>query len=886
MNSAPPAEPLEPGRRLGPYEIQARIGRGGMGHVYQALDQRLHRIVALKILSGEAAGHALREAQAASALNHPNIVTVYEVGSLEGLEYIAMERVEGAGIARRGARLSLRDALHYAAQIADALAAAHAAGIVHRDLKPGNIMVTSRGLVKVLDFGIAKITGLPASSDEITRTLTSPGVVIGTFSYMSPEQAEGKDVDARSDIFSFGCVLYELVTGRRAFDAETTVATLAAVLAREPRPARELSPGLPAPVAHIIENCLRKKREERWQSMADVKLLLDAALAGLSAPSAGPALRRRPLPAAALAAAALLAGAFGAWFLTRTPPAKPAQARALNQVTFDPGLSMAPAISSDGQLLAWASDRSSDGNLDIWVRQAGAADAMRLTLDPADDTDPSISPDGSRVAFRSERAGGGIYTVPTMGGEAVLFAPRGRKPRYSPDGRWMAYWEGRESGGLLPGSAKVFVVEAGGGQPRQLGADLAAALYPVWSPDSQSLVVLARGPNDRDADWWRIPIDGRPAEPTHALAAMRKQRLERVAWQRQVIPLAWGAGGVLFAANRYDAGNLWQIPIPPGVATPVTEGPGYHLQASISANGALAFSSLEWRNEIWSLPVDADRGIARGDIELLTADEADALAPGITRDGARLVYRARIMDRFAIRVRDMASGKRMSLVEGRDMYIPRIAGDTVVYCDPSGNIYRIGAFGGAVERVCPACGFTLGISPDSRRIVFENFANEGLAMFDLSSRAKSTPVAPLPDAVLSGAQFSPDGKWLAFDARSFHSTAQVFIAPADSPQPAPRERWIPITEGLSEDIEPAWSPDGNLLYYLSARDGFRCIWARRLDPATKTARGDEFAVKHFHSARRSLRRILGNGGYPGLNAVPGRLIFSFGELTGNIWLER
>ncbi|MBS1858991.1 MAG: PD40 domain-containing protein [Acidobacteria bacterium] len=885
MNSAASAEPLEPGRRLGPYEIQSSLGRGGMGQVYQALDHRLNRLVALKILAGEESGNALREAQAASALNHPNIVTVYEIGYAEGLEYIAMERVEGENIARRGSRLSSRDALRYAIQIADALAAAHAAGIVHRDLKPGNLMVTPRGLVKVLDFGIAKMTAPPASSDEITRTITSPGRVIGTFSYMSPEQAEGKDVDTRSDIFSFGCVLYELLTGHRAFDGESTVATLAAVLAREPRPVHELSPDLPAPIARIIENCLRKKREERWQSIGDVKLMLESALADLSAAPASPPARRFSIPIAALVAAAALAGALAAWFLARTPPAKPEHARLLGQVTLGSGLSMAPAISTGGQLLAWASDRAGQGNLDIWVQQVGAADPLRLTTGPEDDTDPAISPDGTRVAFRSERGGGGVYIVPTMGGEPVLFAPRGRKPRYSPDGRWIAYWEGRESGGLLPGSAKVFVVEAGGGQPRQLGAELAAALYPVWSPDSQSLVVLARGLKDKDADWWLLRPDGRP-QPTHALEAMRKQGLERVAWQRQIIPLAWGAGGVLFTSNRYDAGNLWQIPLPPGIATPVTRGPGYHLQASLSAGGALAFASLEWHNEIWSLPVDADRGVARGDIQPLTPDESDALAPSISRDGARLVYRARFLDRFAIRSRDMASEKRMSLVEGRDMYIPRIAGNTVVYCDSSGNIYQAGALGGAVERVCAACGYTLGISPDATRVVFENIANEALAVLDLRTRAKSAPIAPLAGAVLSGAQYSPDGKWLAFDARSFHSTAQIFVVPADSPQPLPRERWLAVTPGTAEDVEPAWSPGGGLLYYLSDRDGFRCIWARRLDPASKTPQGDEFAVQHFHSARRSLRRILGNGGYPGLSAAPGRLVFSFGELTGNIWLER
>jgi dipeptidyl aminopeptidase/acylaminoacyl peptidase len=164
--------------------------------------------------------------------------------------------------------------------------------------------------------------------------------------------------------------------------------------------------------------------------------------------------------------------------------------------------------------------------------------------------------------------------------------------------------------------------------------------------------------------------------------------------------------------------------------------------------------------------------------------------------------------------------------------------------------------------------------------------NSGIETLDLRTHAKAHPVVPLKDAILTAVQYSPDGKWIAFDARSFHSTAQVYIAPAEGAQPLPQAQWTAITQGRSEDIEPAWSPNGSLLYFLSDRDGFRCIWARALDPGTKAPRGEPFAVQHFHSARRSLRRILGNGGFPGLHAVPGRLTFSFGELTGNIWLER
>ena len=240
---------MDPGRRLGHYEIQARLGTGGMGTVYQALDTTLNRAVALKVLSPDkwegtsGRGRLMREAQAASALNHPNIVTVYEIGHDAGVDFIAMECVEGKTLGSFAAhRPPLRETLAVAIQIADALAAAHAAGIVHRDLKPGNIMVTERGLVKILDFGIAKVTAAADPESNVTQTLTMSGQVVGTVAFMSPEQAAGKEVDWRSDIFSFGCVLYEIVTGHRAFHGDTEMATLAAVIAKEPTPARAVRP--------------------------------------------------------------------------------------------------------------------------------------------------------------------------------------------------------------------------------------------------------------------------------------------------------------------------------------------------------------------------------------------------------------------------------------------------------------------------------------------------------------------------------------------------------------------------------------------------------------------------------------------------------------------
>ena len=898
MNSPTATAIPDPGRRLGHYEIREKLGSGGMGSVYLAFDTRLNRSVALKILSVESwegtdgAGRLLREAQAASALNHPNIVTVYEVGREHEIDFIAMEHIAGKTLAKlANRRLSPRELIPILIQIADALAAAHAAGIVHRDLKPGNIMVTDRGLVKVLDFGIAKIRPGANPGNDPTQTLTELGKVFGTAAYMSPEQAEGKDVDNRSDIFSFGCVFYELITGQRAFHADTGLATLAAVVAKDPRPVREIVPDLPRSVERIVENCLRKKRTERWQSIEDVKLVLEAALADLDLSEPVRRSRRWPL-ALAGAGAAVLAVAATLWWL-RPPP--PAPAAVLRRVTNTSGLTAFPTLSRDGTLLAFASDRSDAGNLDIWMQQIGGRDPFRLTTDEADDTDPSISPDGTRVAFRSERNGGGIYVVPSMGGEAALLVPGGRAPRFSPDGRWIAYWAGRESDSLLPGTSRVFVIESGGGQPRQLGADLGAANNPIWSPEGDRVLALGRRDlTDPAPDWWILPIQSGTPQKTGTLAALSAQRRRYTAWNTQILPIEWRAsGGVLFASGPGDGGNLWEVAITggkvSGLAAQITQGPGFQLHASTAAtpDHRMAFSNLEWKPEIWSQAIDSDRGIAHGEVARVTVDEPSSMSPSLSGDGRYLAFARRQLGLTSVRSRELATGKEVSLVTGNGAFFnPRLSGDgaTVAYSDAEGSLFAVPRTGGPAEKLCSACGTVMGISADGKRISYEPLQAENLTWYDLD-RKTSVTAAPRPaEGVLSAGRFSPDSKWIAFHMRTRQSTSQIFLLPTTAALPVARESWVPVTDGKSDELEPAWSPNGELLYYLSDRDGFRCIWARRLDHTTHLPSGDAFAVVHFHRSRRSLKRITNTTGLTGLSVAEGRMVFSFGELTGNIWL--
>jgi len=388
-----------------------------MGEVYRAIQSSLGRQVAIKVLPAEKVADPERkqrfvqEAKSASSLNHPNIITIYDIGQAEGVDFISMELVSGKAldrlIPRHGMRLN--DALKYAIQIADALARAHAAGIVHRDLKPGNIMVNEDGLVKVLDFGLAKLTEPnPAGGDESTRTMrptTEEGTIVGTIAYMSPEQAEGKKVDARSDIFSFGSVFYEMVTGSQPFHGDTKASTLAAILKDNPRPARQLVDGLPGEVEKLISRCLRKEVNQRCQHMDDVKIVLeelkeesDSGVLGTGATAM--AKPRRRLMWVLSVAAALLIVTAGLWFRPKGGP----QGGPLTVVplTSYPGNELSPSFSPDGAQVAFAWDGEKQDNWDIYVKQIGVEPPYRLTNDPAMDYGPAWSPDGRFIAFLRE----------------------------------------------------------------------------------------------------------------------------------------------------------------------------------------------------------------------------------------------------------------------------------------------------------------------------------------------------------------------------------------------------------------------------------------------------------------------------------------------------
>jgi Tol biopolymer transport system component/serine/threonine protein kinase len=500
------------GRTLGHYRIDAKLGEGGMGVVYRARDTHLDRAVAIKVLAPGKAGDPgrkqrfVQEAKSASALNHPNIVAIYDIASDAGLDFIAMEFIDGKTLDEVIPSGGMRapHALGYAAQIADALAKAHSAGIVHRDIKPSNVMVTPEGRVKILDFGLAKLMDDPAghSPDAPTRTarpLTSEGLVLGTAAYMSPEQAEGQTIDARSDVFSFGSVLYEMVTGRKPFAGDSYLAVLTKILNEDPTPPANWA-AIPPELDKIILRCLRKDRERRYQTMADLKVALEdlqeeSGSGSVVLPATVPSRWRWTW---ALLLPVLLIVGLLAWRVWTAPErAEPLRAVALTTL---PGAESYPSLSPDGNYVAFTWNGQKQDNPDVYVQMIGSSSVpIRLTTDARNDYNPVWSPDGRWIAFlRGPLARSELRLIPPLGGpERKLAEIEVRETFYvrppyltwCPDSTCLIVTDST-------GDRRVdalFVVSLESGEKRQLTSPEPSTLgdtNPAVSPDGRSLVFL------------------------------------------------------------------------------------------------------------------------------------------------------------------------------------------------------------------------------------------------------------------------------------------------------------------------------------------------------------------------------------------------------------
>jgi Tol biopolymer transport system component/predicted Ser/Thr protein kinase len=759
------------GRTISHYEIIEKLGEGGMGVVYKARDGHLGRFVAIKVLPLEKVGDAERkrrfvlEAKSASALNHPNIITIHDIGSDHGVEFIVMEFVSGKAlnqlIARKG--LPVAEALKYAVQIADALATAHAAGIIHRDLKPGNVMVCGApdrsGSVKVLDFGLAKLTDKGDSSDrEFTGTMdpedtpsSAEGIIVGTVSYMSPEQAEGKKVDARSDIFSFGALLYEMVTGRRAFEGDSRLSTLSAVLREEPKPASQIVEGLPRELERIIVRCLRKNPERRFQTMADLRVALQELKEESDSGTlqVTPAVQQQPGRQRVWAAVLLAVFALGAgtlWFM-RSPSKTPEAAFNPIPLTTYPGHLGMPSFSPDGNQVAFHWNGEKQDNFDIYVKMIGTnGPPLRLTTDAAVDHSPAWSPDGRFVAFLRVQPSGkdALLLIPAIGGQERKIAEisgEGR-PTWSPDGNWLAISEKDSDSDRFA----LYLISVDSGEKRRLTSppkQFFGDSDPAFSEDGRSLAfrrsIDAHSPELNDlyvlafSDGWKPA--GEPIQVTFGNKGVQNP--------------AWIADGreIVYASGSIVSKGLWRV--------------------SSFAHGA-----------------------ARGEPQRLPSVGDDASQPAISGSKHRLVYVHRSSHNSIWRL-------ALPNLEGKRQQPPNQAALLISSTrdDNSGQI-----------------------SPDGKKIAFQSTRSGNTEVWVCNTDgSNAVQMTSFGGPEVTTPRWSPDSKRVAFDSNAA-GEYDVYVVDADGGKPKR------MTTNPANDGNPSWSPDGQWIYFDSARTGNQQVW--------------------------------------------------------------
>jgi eukaryotic-like serine/threonine-protein kinase len=594
-----------------------------------------------------------------------------------------------------------------------------------------------------------------------------------------------------------------------------------------------------------------------------------------------------------------LAAGLGFWIARR--PATESRGPVLTQLTADGGLTTDPAISPDGKLVAYASDRSGEGNLDIWVQQVNTGQAIRLTRHEADDHEPAFSPDGSRIAFRSERGGGGIYAISALGGEENLIAVQGRRPQFSPDGAQIAYWVGNIGGDpSVPGTSKIFVVPAAGGAPRQVQPKFAAARYPVWSADGKQLLfwgIATSAPETEFGDWWVTSAGGGAAVKTGALAIFHRERLVPTQGAYMIVPGEWAAlrDRVLFFAQSGDSTNLWQLPLlpesPKAIQPPkrLTFGSSVESQPSVAAGGAIVFASLQRAVNIWQLPIDANKGAPAREMQRITSSAAPNLMARFADGAEKVIFVTRRSGLADVVVRDLKTGKERSLsMPGTFEAWPVISRDGSkaayrVLENQANFIYVTPTEGGVPVKVCDDCRAPYSFSFDNQQILFWMSTPATVGLLELRT-GKKTEIVKKSGYAIYRAYFSPDDRWIAFHARNRPDRSAIYVVPFRGAVAIPERDWIAVTDGESYDLSATWSHDGSVIYYFSERDGSRCIWAQRLDAATKHPTGSPFAVQHLHNATRSLIQMTTNA--LGLSATRDKLVFNLAEISGNVWMAR
>jgi Tol biopolymer transport system component len=829
------------GTTLAHYQILSRLGSGGMGDVYVAEDTRLHRKVALKVVHAPDASDVsrsarfLREAHAVAALNHPNIVTIHSVEEAGGIHFLTMELVEGKTLEEvipRGG-LPLHELMPLAVALTDAVGAAHSKGITHRDLKPANVMVTPNRRLKVLDFGLARLEQPDRSVDRsatmLPTQLTAEGRILGTVAYMSPEQAEGRPIDHRSDLFSIGIILYQMATGRRPFTGETSMSTLAAIIRDTPPLATDIRPDLPRELARVVGRCLEKDPARRYPNadalLADLQSLQaavvrDAPSLTRGSPRSPRALRRAAVATAVLAAA--IAAIVAGWRVVRTPAPSTGVDVTFSQLTSQSGAESWPSLSPDGKWFVYSSTAS--GNADIYLQSVGGTLAINLTKDAANDTQPTFSPDGDRVAFRSDRGGGGLFVMERTGERVRRLTDSGYNPDWSPTGDEVVY---ADEAVITPldrwGFSALHAVNVASGARRLIVKG--DAVQPSWSPHGHRIAYWGlRVGGQRDI--WTVPAGGGTA-----LAVTNDAAID---WN----PI-WSADGryLYFLSNRGGSMNLWRVPIDEQSGTvqrapePVTI-PSTNLQhVRMGKDGShLVYATELGTSNLQRVSFDAVKGAVEGEPQWITRGSNYYNWPSASRDGQWLAFSTqRRQEDIYISRSDGSDVRQLTNDVARDRR-PRWSpdGSRIVFFSDRNGVYStwlINPDGANLVRVSDGVpAIHPDWHPDGQHVVASDILSSVTRTFDVTKpmpqQGELLPAWHGPDPFES-LGWSPDGEYLVGDLARDRGGIVIYSA---------RTRQY---EQLSEfGFEAIWLNDSRRLIFVNQGKGTLFL----LDIRTKAAR--------------------------------------------------
>ena len=837
---------LQPGQQIAHYRVVEKIGEGGMGEVWRAEDTRLGREVALKVLPPEVAGDGERrarferEARSVAALNHPNIVTIHSVEEVDGLHFLSMELVDGRTLTEMipTGGLTLAKLFPLALPLAEALAAAHEQGITHRDLKPDNIMVDAGGRLKVLDFGLAKLReeSQPAGRSETqlpTASVTQEGKILGTASYMSPEQAEGKPVDPRSDVFSLGIILYEMATGRRPFQGDTPISTISAILKDQPQSITDINRTLPRHLGRIVKRALAKDPQRRYQSALELRneleLLKEEIDSGeLPLTSAGAATAVAPstrwgtwlgVAAVALAATAVAIVSFRGIGSNATDLAGPAPDMRLTEVTQD-GVGDA-TISPDGSYVVYArEDGTGDG---LWVQQLATGSNVQIVSNsPGNLWGLTFSPDGNYVYYNkniSRQDRSDLYRIPALGGTPQLMIEDvGTRISFSPDGR-MTFGRGDS------GVGTIIVVNADGSSPQEIARREDPESFsgaPAWSPDglviADTVGTWENGPRERIVT---LPAAGGP--------------------ETVVTPEPWaGIGdpvwlpdgsGLIAPARRgyFDRNQLWLFPYPAGVPRRITNDLSNYTEPVLTADGnTLIAMRRDQRAGIWLAS-----GGGMSDLKVLVPESPGT--PGVAgltwTPSGDLVYTAFGSGTASLWAISSEGGTPRPITRGDDPELePVLAPDgSIVFSslrDGSINIWRSDARGGNVRQLTEGFFNVDGeVTADGKWLVYLSLETRDQILYKVPFGG-GDPIQIL-DAPFRSYTLSPDGTRLA--VRFVDPSTNKFetdIRTLDG-------ELVASPRGMP-NVPRCWSPDGTSLHYVAPDEAVENLWAWPLDGSGPT----------------------------------------------------